>query len=204
MNTGEELSAAKEFNSFRLGKIKFHCDDTVLVKGATRSQEYIAKIVRVFANADAEVFIELQWYYLPEDIPGGRKPYHGTDEIIQSNHTDVLSARVVNDLCAVLSLEEYEDMEKNKEKFIKNGIELVGNPPRFCVCKQPYNPDRLMICCDKCDKWYHTSCMRVGKKKIKERWVCSLCEKAPAGILDDSDTIKPKRPRRRRRTRGEN
>ena len=31
----------------------------------------------------------------------------------------------------------------------------VRNTPTFCVCKEPENPDRLMVCCEGCDSWFH-------------------------------------------------
>lgn len=31
----------------------------------------------------------------------------------------------------------------------------VRNTPTFCICKQPENPDRLMVCCERCNAWFH-------------------------------------------------
>ena len=31
----------------------------------------------------------------------------------------------------------------------------MANCSPFCICKQPENPDRLMVCCERCDAWFH-------------------------------------------------
>lgn len=31
----------------------------------------------------------------------------------------------------------------------------VRATPTFCSCKEPENPDRLMVCCEGCEAWYH-------------------------------------------------
>ena len=45
----------------------------------------------------------------------------------------------------------------------------VKNTPTFCTCKQPENPDRLMVCCESCDAWFHggalLSIVRVFSRK---------------------------------------
>ena len=31
----------------------------------------------------------------------------------------------------------------------------VRATPTFCTCNEPENPDRLMVCCEGCEAWYH-------------------------------------------------
>ena len=31
----------------------------------------------------------------------------------------------------------------------------------FCLCRQPYDPARFMIGCDKCDGWFHAKCVNI-------------------------------------------
>jgi hypothetical protein len=34
-------------------------------------------------------------------------------------------------------------------------VSEVRNTPSFCICNQPENPDRLMVCCERCNAWFH-------------------------------------------------
>lgn len=46
----------------------------------------------------------------------------------------------------------------------------------FCTCKQPQNPDRVMIQCDACDKWYHDTCIKASDEdKAADVWRCPKC-----------------------------
>ncbi|XP_063968609.1 zinc finger protein 184-like isoform X3 [Lytechinus pictus] len=50
----------------------------------------------------------------------------------------------------------------------------------WCICRQPYD-EKFMICCDKCEDWFHGKCVNVKKKEGKrmERenisWMCPKC-----------------------------
>ncbi|KAK3932571.1 Death-inducer obliterator 1 [Frankliniella fusca] len=50
----------------------------------------------------------------------------------------------------------------------------------YCVCRQPYD-GRQMICCDKCQLWFHAKCMQLTSTQIyshktsKWDWHCSVC-----------------------------
>lgn len=51
----------------------------------------------------------------------------------------------------------------------------------WCICKQPHN-NRFMICCDKCEDWFHGKCVNVTKAMGKEielkgkEWRCPNCK----------------------------
>lgn len=50
----------------------------------------------------------------------------------------------------------------------------------WCICKQPHN-NRFMICCDKCEDWFHGTCVHINKAqgKVMEekntKWLCPNC-----------------------------
>lgn len=52
----------------------------------------------------------------------------------------------------------------------------------WCVCRRPHN-NRFMICCDKCEDWFHGKCVGITKQmgtEMEERgieWVCPNCLK---------------------------
>jgi PHD-finger len=51
----------------------------------------------------------------------------------------------------------------------------------WCICKQPHN-NRFMICCDKCEDWFHGKCVNVTRKMESEmqgkEWRCPNCKAA--------------------------
>lgn len=52
----------------------------------------------------------------------------------------------------------------------------------WCICRRPHN-NRFMICCDKCEDWFHGKCVGVTKQmgtEMEQRgveWVCPNCLK---------------------------
>ncbi|KAH8294940.1 hypothetical protein KR018_004466 [Drosophila ironensis] len=52
----------------------------------------------------------------------------------------------------------------------------------WCICRQPHN-NRFMICCDKCEDWFHGNCVNVTKAMGTEMeqkgidWKCPECVK---------------------------
>ena len=48
----------------------------------------------------------------------------------------------------------------------------------YCICKQPYNPIRAMIGCDKCQDWFHTSCIGLSTAVADKLdvWYCDKCK----------------------------
>ncbi|XP_033727840.1 uncharacterized protein LOC117317151 isoform X2 [Pecten maximus] len=50
----------------------------------------------------------------------------------------------------------------------------------YCICNQPHG-NRFMICCDKCENWYHGSCVNMTKARNKEmeqngeEYICPVC-----------------------------
>ncbi|OWF35955.1 PHD finger protein 3-like [Mizuhopecten yessoensis] len=50
----------------------------------------------------------------------------------------------------------------------------------YCICNQPHG-NRFMICCDKCEDWFHGSCVNMTKarnkemEQNKEQYICPVC-----------------------------
>ncbi|KAJ3262985.1 hypothetical protein HK104_006712, partial [Borealophlyctis nickersoniae] len=51
----------------------------------------------------------------------------------------------------------------------------------YCLCRTPYEEDRTMIQCDKCDQWFHLDCVGMaGMEGIVQdikTWACPVCKK---------------------------
>lgn len=46
------------------------------------------------------------------------------------------------------------------------------NPPfsswqKVCICKIPINPNILFVICDKCNRYFHPSCMGLEEKDLE-------------------------------------
>ncbi|ORY90300.1 hypothetical protein BCR35DRAFT_137418 [Leucosporidium creatinivorum] len=37
----------------------------------------------------------------------------------------------------------------------------------YCICQKLYDPDRIMIACDKCENWYHLDCVEIPNDKVE-------------------------------------
>ncbi|KAL4218462.1 Death-inducer obliterator 1 [Mactra antiquata] len=68
--------------------------------------------------------------------------------------------------------DEFEDDEKDED---------FEDPDQlYCICRQPHN-QRFMICCDKCEDWFHGSCVGITKsrgaemEKNNEEYICPNC-----------------------------
>lgn len=51
----------------------------------------------------------------------------------------------------------------------------------FCLCRQPED-ERFMVCCDKCDEWFHAECINMSEEEIETymddpdlEFICQLC-----------------------------
>lgn len=56
-------------------------------------------------------------------------------------------------------------------------VEEMMDEELYCVCQTLYDGDRVMLACDVCDQWYHTTCMKIrdDDAALVERFVCTLC-----------------------------
>ena len=74
--------------------------------------------------------------YWPEELPKGRTPYHGKNELVMSNHMEILDAMTVDERASVAhweELDEHDDRGPQKELFwrqtfnYRTGQISVGN-----------------------------------------------------------------------------
>ena len=77
-----------------------------------------------------------------------------------------------------------EDEDDDDDDDIDNrSWNSEDDPDRlWCICQKPHN-NRFMICCDRCEDWFHGKCVNVtqsmGKKweLVGKDWVCPKCIK---------------------------
>ncbi|GAA6019027.1 hypothetical protein JCM10207_006292 [Rhodosporidiobolus poonsookiae] len=88
---------------------------------------------------------------------------------------------------------------RERERRGKRGKEKRGDGDEeddrlYCICQELYNPERMMIACDKCEEWYHVDCVGIAEDRVElvDLFICPKCQ---ATSLDRT-TWKPpcKRP----------
>ncbi|KAL8970728.1 MAG: hypothetical protein Q9197_003669, partial [Variospora fuerteventurae] len=76
----------------------------------------VARILEVRAADPKNVWLRLYWLYRPEEIPGGRREYHGKDELIITNHMEIVDALQVKCPVQVRRWKEEENAEEGEEE----------------------------------------------------------------------------------------
>ena len=86
------------------------------------ASQLIARVLEVRALDTEHVYIRVNWLERPEDLRSGRRAYHGRNELIMTNHMDVIDAMCVNGSIQVKHWDEWADdsndgMPKENEFF---------------------------------------------------------------------------------------
>ncbi|KAJ0759386.1 putative [histone H3]-dimethyl-L-lysine(36) demethylase chromatin regulator PHD family [Helianthus annuus] len=170
-------------NSYTINgtNIIFKVGDYVRIRSHDpKTSAYVARV----ESLDVEhQMVRIQRYYFPEVTKQGRKRFHGTKEVISSNHYDVQSIHAIQGKCVVRSLENYMTLKcvgvddyfcrfeyDCVEKCLVNVSVAV-----YCDCQMPCNPDLFMVQCDGCECWFHPSCKGMKDKDAKRltKFLCS-------------------------------
>ncbi|GAA5867586.1 hypothetical protein JCM1840_002562 [Sporobolomyces johnsonii] len=48
----------------------------------------------------------------------------------------------------------------------------------YCVCQELYDPERMMIACDRCEEWFHTDCVGIPDDSVElvDQFICPKCQ----------------------------
>jgi len=106
-------------------------------------QDWVARVLEVRAADSSHVYLRIYWMYRPEDLPKGRQPYHGKNELIASNRMDIIEALTVENRVDVRRWEEKDDQGELLEPtqlfwrqtldFSKNKLSVILTLPIVSV-----------------------------------------------------------------------
>ncbi|KAH9999573.1 hypothetical protein F4779DRAFT_635976 [Xylariaceae sp. FL0662B] len=180
------------YNSFVLNGVKYWSEGFIFVANNSTIErqknpgealqprkksddDWVARILEIRASDEHHVYARVYWMYWPDELPPGtqdgkrfvqgRQPYHGANELIASNHMDVINVVSVTAAATVNLWDETNEDEVQpalywRQAFDVRSMELSSAEPR-CKCNRPENPDKKLIGCtnEDCRKWLHDDCL---------------------------------------------
>ncbi|KAF9767716.1 hypothetical protein IL306_015080, partial [Fusarium sp. DS 682] len=126
------------YNSFVLNSVKYYSEGFVRVaneltieqqkaqgdgKGISKksNDDWVARVLEIRASDEHHVYARVHWMYWPDELPErtldgkmtvqGRQPYHGANELIASNHMDIIHVSSVTEPVTVNQWIESDDEE---------------------------------------------------------------------------------------------
>ncbi|KAF6741100.1 hypothetical protein DFP72DRAFT_1026141 [Ephemerocybe angulata] len=193
--TQEEFLKMKQYNKFSIPDAEGNLHPfsrfesaTILPDDINPGEEienhkyWVAKIVdiRGVTHADDDsndVWVEVRWYYSPEDVAGIIKSFNAKEcspyERMPSDHYDIVSVEAFNEAVEVYEFKDDNldqqyiptDAFYTRYEFKKQSRLLTPKPGAdSCVCHKPYAPANdatIMHFCPRpnCRTWYHQDCL---------------------------------------------
>ncbi|XXG94055.1 hypothetical protein Hte_000306 [Hypoxylon texense] len=180
------------YNSFVLNGVKYWSEGFIFVANNSTIErqknpgetlqprkksddDWVARILEIRASDEHHVYARVYWMYWPDELPTGtldgkksvqgRQWYHGANELIASNHMDVINVVSVTAAATVNQWDETNEEEVQpalywRQAFDVRSMELSSAELR-CQCNRPENPDKRLFGCsnEDCKKWLHDECL---------------------------------------------
>ncbi|KTW30740.1 hypothetical protein T552_00452 [Pneumocystis carinii B80] len=187
-------SKMNKYKSLKLQDEKFYVGDCVFINNSEEKltddfdfdRFWVAKLLEIRAENGQNVWVMCQWYYKPEELPEGRKYYHGEMELIESDYYEIVAANTISSKVIVRFWDEekefeLKDDEENNNCDNKQTLDNTDDIPEFywrqrfggnstnpkltrltaiCKCKKYHNPDKILYACYTCKNWLHDECLR--------------------------------------------
>ncbi|KXT07631.1 hypothetical protein AC578_10121 [Pseudocercospora eumusae] len=179
----DKWESLRRYKKFTVGQESIATGQCIYVKAdesddpnMNAAEQWKAKVLEVRALDSEHVYIRVAWLNRPEDLPHGRQPYHGKNELIPTNQMDVIDAMAVNGSFEVVHWDDKDEespMPKEDDFFWRQTYDFASSGTyselhKICVDNKPINPDQVILQCSnaKCRKWLHVNC--IAEKAVKE------------------------------------
>lgn len=168
-------------------------DNVLLLNEGDIAAPFICKIENIVVKGK-DAAMRVKWFYRPEETCSGRRAFHSLQEVMASDHVELLlqpAASIVSK-CKIHSLEQYMELQhKTSKDFYSRFTYLAGSetfqPDQiavYCKCQMPFNPDKHMVECPSCQSWFHPECLGYEKNEFREKFyngpdskfVCDDCQ----------------------------
>ncbi|KAF4978058.1 hypothetical protein FZEAL_5523 [Fusarium zealandicum] len=228
---GKRWQDMTRYNSFVLNGTKYYSEGFVFVANEATIErqriadnmgnagplkksddDWVARILEIRAADEHHVYARVYWMYWPDELPQGtqdgkkyvqgRQPYHGANELIASNHMDVINVVSVTQPALVNQWIEADDEEILDALYWRQAFESrksqLSSVDLMCKCQTPANPDKTLIGCTNadCGKWMHRECLsHEVLMKVYERLGTSKPHRSEGTIVKEEKTSdEAKRP----------
>ncbi|KAM3549471.1 hypothetical protein ARSEF4850_008833 [Beauveria asiatica] len=191
INERKKWMEMTKYMSFVLSGTKYYSDQFIFVanddalerqtSGKLHKEQigpgdfWVARILEIRASDEHHVYARVFWMYSPDELPAatvsgkktpaGRQPYHGMNELIASNHMDIINVMSVVQHARVNQWIESDD-ETQDAMYWRQALECqtmqLSSIDLVCRCETPANPDKTLVGCTNgdCGKWLHLECLR--------------------------------------------
>ncbi|KAM0540029.1 hypothetical protein ACHAO7_011596 [Fusarium culmorum] len=186
---GKQWQDMTRYNSFVLNSIKYYSEGFVYVanestvkhqkdtndgKGGCKesSNEWVARILEIRASDEHRVYARVYWMYWPDELPPGtidrkktvkgRQPYHGTNELIASNHMDIINVVSVTAPATVNQWIESDDDEIEPALYWRQAYNYITSQLSDNMqMRNSHEPRQEAIECpsSECGQWMHHECL---------------------------------------------
>ncbi|XP_060086625.1 death-inducer obliterator 1 isoform X2 [Heteronotia binoei] len=101
-------------------------------------------------------------------------------ENIQAGDQEVAAEEVAEEVQVKKEPPEQSSDGAGESVKSKSESEVYDPSTLYCICQQPHN-NRFMICCDRCEEWFHGNCVGISEARGRllerngEDYICPNC-----------------------------